>query len=439
MKIDKEITRIKVIKKNFILGMLFYYLANEDWDNEEVDIAAVSPAEGKKFNLRVNTKNIEKMDFDADQVQFVAAHELGHLFLMHFARLEGFKRIFSKYNKEFDMRIVNIAVDYAVNGALHNFFGFTFPKNFDYITLNDLVKNTPADSNVGAGKTHKITLFFDPDLNKTAEEILEILLTKLPVNNEGDSNNNNPDGDNSDGDCKSGKGNNKNRNRKGSPLDNVSDKIKEHSFTNDKETIEKMGNIVKEIISQAKTAGVNPGNYEEYITKLVSKKDWKLALIYELKSGISSITYPNKRYFGISKKFIMPRFKHNNIAEVNIVLDVSGSISDKEISYFLGEAWKLVSKHFKINIITHDAEITGIYKNIKEQDLNKFKVTGRGGTDFRPVIKYIKQNKLKNVIWFTDCCGNWGEENPDTNVIVMRTCKEYSPKIKCKVIDYEVV
>ena len=81
---------------------------------------------------------------------------------------------------------------------------------------------------------------------------------------------------------------------------------------------------------------------------------------------------------------------------VNVVvgIDTSGSVSNKEIEYFVNEILNILKdfKGSKLTIVECDAEIGRIYspKNIAQVDN---KVTGRGGTCFTPVVEYVNGEK----------------------------------------------
>ena len=84
-------------------------------------------------------------------------------------------------------------------------------------------------------------------------------------------------------------------------------------------------------------------------------------------------------------------------------LDVSGSVPTKELQKGLS----MLNQCFKygiesIDVIQFDTRIKGEPLTVKKAK-NSLKITGRGGTDFTPVIQYIDEHKgYDGLIIFTD-------------------------------------
>jgi predicted metal-dependent peptidase len=83
-----------------------------------------------------------------------------------------------------------------------------------------------------------------------------------------------------------------------------------------------------------------------------------------------------------------------------LAIDTSGSVSNDELMEFMNEIYHLYKAGVDITIIQCDTEIKSI-----EDYKGKFelKVTGRGGTDFDPVIDYYMEHReFTSLIYFTD-------------------------------------
>lgn len=94
----------------------------------------------------------------------------------------------------------------------------------------------------------------------------------------------------------------------------------------------------------------------------------------------------------------------SHIAQIIIALDISGSMSDKEIEQIMTEIFSIVKNYPReITIIECDSEIRRIYNVRSIKDI-KEKVNTRGGTRFSPVFQYIEQHKMRNhiLVYFTD-------------------------------------
>jgi predicted metal-dependent peptidase len=98
-----------------------------------------------------------------------------------------------------------------------------------------------------------------------------------------------------------------------------------------------------------------------------------------------------------------------------VAIDVSGSISSKQVKNFLTEIFWLMKKHkAQVEFLMFDTEIQKkkILKRLSDIDECK-KIYGRGGTSFIEVIKYAKKKHAKDLVIFTDGYGDQNEiKNP---------------------------
>lgn len=80
------------------------------------------------------------------------------------------------------------------------------------------------------------------------------------------------------------------------------------------------------------------------------------------------------------------------------LIDVSGSISEEELSKFLSFLWNIARKYdIEETLIFWDEDITGIVDVKSPRDFRDIKVTGCRGTLLMPALKYLRnQRKLKN-------------------------------------------
>lgn len=107
---------------------------------------------------------------------------------------------------------------------------------------------------------------------------------------------------------------------------------------------------------------------------------------------------PNRRY-GWDQMGIV----HPYTTRLLVATDVSGSISDKDISRFFG----IINRFFRygitqIDVLEFDCDIKLPVITLKKAQ-KKIKVLGRGGTSFQPVIDYFDKHKeYDGLIIFTD-------------------------------------
>ena len=116
--------------------------------------------------------------------------------------------------------------------------------------------------------------------------------------------------------------------------------------------------------------------------------------------------------------------------ELVIAIDTSGSCKRELVQQFLGETYQILStrenffKKMEVYILQCDWCIHYAVVIHSEEDwkknAQKIKIQGRGGTDFRPVFRFIKKEQekkklqnLKALIYFTDGDGIYPREKPD--------------------------
>lgn len=170
--------------------------------------------------------------------------------------------------------------------------------------------------------------------------------------------------------------------------------------------------IEKQIEHQLKNAaeetqkgrGTIPGELSERISKLFEveppKFDWRGYLRRFV--GNSAITYTKKLQRKYNKRYVENpglKIKHRN--HVLVAIDTSGSVSSTELEEFYKEILHMHKTGNQITIIQCDTDVRSIEVfNPKKT----FKVKGRGGTDFQPVINHYNENSRKytNLIYLTD-------------------------------------
>lgn len=94
-------------------------------------------------------------------------------------------------------------------------------------------------------------------------------------------------------------------------------------------------------------------------------------------------------------------------AQIVVAIDISGSITDKEIDKIMVEIFDILkSQNYEITIIECDNQIRRIYKARSKKDV-KSKLDTKGGTVFSPVIEYMNRHRMRNyfLIYFTDGLG----------------------------------
>ena len=158
-----------------------------------------------------------------------------------------------------------------------------------------------------------------------------------------------------------------------------------------------------------------------------------------------------RRFTGISTKIFTKKIrrKENKRYDENpglkikmkqhmlLGIDTSGSVSNEELSEFMNEIHHIYKAGVDITIIQCDSRIQSIEPYVGKYELT---ISGRGGTEFDPVLEYYNTNsgKYTSLVYFTD-----GECNstvqPKGNVLwVLSERSELNPNLPGKVIKLEL-
>lgn len=279
---------------------------------------------------------------------FIMAHETFHCAGGHIFRLGGRNR-----------KLWNVACDYATNALLHeNGFalpeGILYDKKYDGMTAEKIYSQLEQEYGGGEGKGWgDSTDLQDPEKNENGE--------------------------------------------------------KEEVDT--REMQEEWKEAVSSSARQARARGQMPSGLEEHIDAILFPKvDWQTILYRYLqiaKGQNDYCSYPfNRRH--IYREIYLPSMQGETI-ELICAVDSSGSISTEDLIRYFSELRGIASIFgtYKIHFLCSDADIHSHIVVEDDSDMPKMAV-GRGGTDFRPVFKYIKDNdELQGlpVVYFTDLDG----------------------------------
>ena len=174
--------------------------------------------------------------------------------------------------------------------------------------------------------------------------------------------------------------------------------------------------VVKKIVKEAyentkKMKGYVSSSLEEAINELLKPPtiSWRRLLKQYVGASIKtgwkrSWKRPNRRF--IFREDIKGKVNLRTL-KLAVAIDTSGSMSEEEFIEFLNELRGILHayKH-KVKIIQCDAKIQSI-EDFHPYSKIKFKFKGRGGTSFKPVIKwYNKHPDIELLIYVTDGYGD---------------------------------
>ena len=165
---------------------------------------------------------------------------------------------------------------------------------------------------------------------------------------------------------------------------------------------------LQKVLSDAKEQTVKkrgriPGEIEGVITieEIVAPKfDWRGYM--RRFTGISTKVFTKKIRRKENRKFPeSPGLKLKMKQHMLLGIDTSGSVSDSELQEFMSEIHHIYKAGVDVTIIQCDTSIKSIepYKG-----KNELTISGRGGTEFDPVLEYYNENQKRytSLVYFTD-------------------------------------
>lgn len=330
------------------------------------------------YTIFINSEFCEKLDLD--EVCFVFAHEVAHCMFGHIDRR-------GNRNPE----IWNYAIDYATNLLLVD-FGLKMPK---------------------------VGLFDRKYIGMTAEDIYDLLVSKIEDHKKKSAQQN---GEGGGGEASSAGP------LHGKPMDLHLDPDDPRAASSRKEEIpskEERQRLRKQIMIQsaAKLKGTAAGNFQSEIKMAKGGKIPWQALLSQFFSGLRRDNYrmlpPNKKH--LWRGIYLPSMGVPGPDHIVVAVDTSGSMSDDELSKILKEIDRLRSTtQCGMTVIQCDAEIQSIksYEEWDEPDFNRTKFIGRGGTSFLPVFNWIADEQRKKgmnldcLFFMTDGYGDFPAKPP---------------------------
>jgi len=373
-------TKIKQAKIKLLFGQPFFgtlIMHLPIVDATDAGWCPTAAVDGR--NIYYNREFFKKLD--VDEIQFVLCHEVLHVAFDHFGR-----------RSHRDPEWWNMAGDYVINGALIR----------DKIGKMPTVQ-VPVESTDTSGKkttAQRVGLYEEKYVGMTSEAVYDDL-EKRKVKKELTL----------DVHIEAGASGGKENSKNGIPID-ISD-----------EDLKKIREEMKAKVLQAANAaaGKMPASLSRLIGDLVEPKvNWRDLLRQSIQSCITDdFTWmrPNRKhmYGGI----FLPVLDKDETIDIQIAIDMSGSISDAMAKDFLSETYGIMQLYhdFKIGIICFDTEVYNYQTFTKDtqDELLNYKPIGGGGTDFGAFWRFWEKEQIepKLAVVFTDGYpyGSWGPEN----------------------------
>lgn len=179
------------------------------------------------------------------------------------------------------------------------------------------------------------------------------------------------------------------------------------------------------------------GDYREFLLKFSRLRE-------EARLDLDSFDYGYYQY-GMQLYGNMPLIEEleyregKKVQELAVVIDTSGSCSKELVTRFLEETLEILTEaagggqagagngRLRCHILQADNQVQDVVTVETTEELERYldqwKIIGRGGTDFRPALAYVTEQKrsgvwkeLQGVLYLTDGYGIYPERRPDFEV-----------------------
>lgn len=187
----------------------------------------------------------------------------------------------------------------------------------------------------------------------------------------------------------------------------------------------KIRDEIKEAMLSAAATADGAGNIPAGVRRIIQqltepKLNWRELIRMNLESTIKSdFTWMRASRRGWHCDAVMPGMKNDEMIDIVVFIDTSGSMSDTILRDCLGEVQGILDSFpsFRLHIASFDTEVYNPcdYDSDNLDTVSEYEVKGGGGTDFDAMYRYLRDNDIqpKRMIVFTDGYpyGSWGDED----------------------------
>ncbi len=159
--------------------------------------------------------------------------------------------------------------------------------------------------------------------------------------------------------------------------------------------------------TQAKARGILPAGIARMVQEIANPKlDWRTILRRFIEmSAKNDYTWspPNRRFIHLG--LFLPSLRSEELKEIVIAVDTSGSIGQAELDQFAGEINGILEEFETVaTVIYCDSKIAGVEVFDRETLPVKLQLVGGGGTNFRPPFEWIEENGVTPtcLVYLTD-------------------------------------
>ena len=106
--------------------------------------------------------------------------------------------------------------------------------------------------------------------------------------------------------------------------------------------------------------------------------------------------------------FGIPGYVRRGRAHVSVIVDVSGSVQQDELSQFFTELERICA-NARVDVLLWDAQCQGFTRNYQPGDWTRIPIHGGGGTDMAAPAQWLVEQRVVGdcVILLTDGWCNW--------------------------------
>ena len=174
--------------------------------------------------------------------------------------------------------------------------------------------------------------------------------------------------------------------------------------------------LLEQLFEKYEKQGNLPKGMEILVPEYFRHKiDWREALYRYIAAYAKSdfrFLPPNMKY--LYRGVALPGLA-GELLKIVVAIDTSGSVEKELLGTFFGELQAIIEQYpnFEIDLITADAKIHE-HRTFLPGEKIEYRVTGGGGTDFRPVFEYIDRHIAQPsvLLYFTDGMGRFPEQPP---------------------------
>ena len=376
--------------------------------------------------LAYNPHYINKLS--GEQVQGLLAHTIMHPACQHHKRRNGR-----------DERVWNMACDHSINWILLD-AGFDLPSGYlddekyhgktaeDIYT--ELSKNFDQEGNPDIGKQQDGPKNIDVDYENDKGDGSNLESSEGDDQTQsGDGDDSNTDGEDSDESERSDDEADEQRAADPAGTGEVrdsSDDSESGSGENGDETDKDWLLALAQAANQARDTGDLPGGLQRLVENLLYPKlDWRELLdrfISARARNDYSWTPPSRRHLHLG--LYLPSLSTEQLPEVVLAVDTSGSIAPEELEQFSAELSSILELYdTTVRVFWCDMEISDEHVFRREDLPLKLEPEGGGGTDFRPVFTLIDEENLfpACLIYLSDMeCSLFPDSEPQYPVLWAR-------------------